>query len=81
MNSLLFSSFKKKSLILTYTIYPEEIAEMLEKIRNKKLYQCIQKEEFSKILEEKNIGDNYILCLVKLTSKSIATGNSNHYVK
>jgi len=39
--SILFPRFKKKSLTLAYNLSPEVLAEFLEEINNKKLFQCI----------------------------------------
>ena len=52
MKLLTFYRIKKKSLILSYSICPEELTEILKMIKNKKLFQCILKSDPAKIYEE-----------------------------
>ena len=44
--SILFSRFKKKSFRLAYKLTPEELIDILEEIKYKKLFQVIYKEEY-----------------------------------
>jgi len=58
-----FNRFKKKSLLLTYLIYPENDTTLLD-IRYKKLTKCIIKENIGNKIKEKRLS---IECNIILT--------------
>ena len=84
MLSITFNRFKKKSLIVIYTIIPEETSELLLEIKYKKLYKCILKEEEKNKIEDKILSDDQtkiISYIIKLNSTQIASGHWGATIK
>ena len=81
--SLLFSGFKKKSLWLVYITYPEQLANILEEIRNKKLFQCILKESHRSTTKERIIKgyDHQVMCVIKISLTRIASASYDKTIK
>ena len=80
--SIPFNRFKKKSLILVYKIYPEDMNEILNDIRYKKLFQCILKESHS-TFEEKTLIDcsSQIYYVIKMNSTQIISKSNENSLR
>ena len=82
-NKLNFSRFKKKTLILLYNMFAIDNFFYTNKIRNKKLSQCIFRIALSQtfnelILKEHN---SYISCLILINVHTIASGSNDRQIK
>jgi len=70
MKGVFFQRFKKKSLSLMYSLIPDDMT-LINKIRNKKLTQCILKlHSVSNLEERKTQTGNTVYFLVKLSSET-----------
>ena len=74
---LSFFRFKNQTLILTNTICPELLSEILKEIRCKKLFKCILKEELPCLFEEKVLTGHIdiISCIALLDKTHLASGS------
>jgi len=66
MSNFRFNGFKKKNLMLLYRIIPEDFDEF-DKIRNKKLSQCVLKLAISYNIEQKTLTDHneyWMICVL-----------------
>jgi len=80
---IIFIRFKKKSFLLVYKIFPEDVSFLLKEIRNKKLAQCIIRQEQKLKCEEKSFKGHTgpVNCLVKLDFTQLATGSEDMSIK
>jgi len=82
MKSFTFNRIKKKTLALSYSISPEELAEILNTIKYKKLFQCVLKSDLEKLCEEQTIKhSNNFSNLLKLNKTLLASGTHDMLIK
>ena len=78
-----FCRFKKKSLTIVCELYPIVVMDILEEIKNKKLFQCQIREEGKNKTEEKILYSHTeaIDCLTKLSKTLLASGSYDTTIK
>jgi len=80
--SIQFPRFKKKTLTLAYLTSQIELADILKKIKNKKLFQCILKDKVDNIIDQKLINvDTSVGRIIKLSKTKILIGCGNYSIK